>query len=115
MIDWLEILIEQAVVQQNTNKALFGGSSPVFIYGTGTFAQDVFRALTEKGIYISAFLDHRQTMPENLHGIPVMHPESARDAIVLMGIHNREADILSIIHRLEGCGVKRIISSVEIL
>jgi FkbM family methyltransferase len=58
-------------------------------------------------------LDHRISAARFLHGIPVMLPESARDAVVVIGIHNREADVASITQKLVGYSVKRVISPVE--
>jgi len=100
--------------RKDAREPWFDGSSPIYIYGTGTFAEDVYRACAEKGLYVSAFLDHRSSAAKFLHGVPVMLPESAHDAVVIIGIHNREADVVSIIQRLEGYSVTRIISPMEI-
>lgn len=114
MKEWLEPLFEKAAVQKGSKKNWFDGSVPIFIYGTGVFAQDVYRAMLQNGRVVSAFLDHRQPVPRSLNGVPVMHPESARGTVVLLGIHNRDADVLSIIRKLERIGVKHIVSPVEI-
>lgn len=114
MTNWLEPLMEKAARQKDVRAPWLDGFSPIFIYGTGTFAQDVYRACTEKGLFVSAFLDHRSSALRFLHGVPVMSPESAREAVVIIGIHNREADVTSIMQKLEGYYVKRIISAVEI-
>lgn len=114
MSEWLEPLFKKMTEQKDVNRYLLDGSKPVFVYGTGSFARDVFKVLVQGGVYVSAFLDHREPAPESLDGVPVLHPEAAKNAIVVIGIHNRAADILTIIRRLSEYGVSRVISSVEI-
>lgn len=72
------------------------------------------RRLMESEIYVSAFLDHRRSAPAFFNGVPVLHPSSALDGVVVLGIHNRDANILEIIQKLNEFGTKHIISPVEL-
>ncbi|MCZ2127151.1 MAG: FkbM family methyltransferase [Anaerolineales bacterium] len=90
------------------------GEYPIYIYGAGTFARDAYRALIQKGAHVSAFLDHRQEAQKQVDGLPVLSPQSAKDAVVVIGIHNRDADVLDIVRNLKAIGAKKIISAVEI-
>ncbi len=88
--------------------------SRIFIYGTGGMAQAVYRVVTEKGLVVSGFLDHRVPVNPFLNGQPILKPENASDAIVVIGIHNRDADIPAIIERLKISGTARIINPIEL-
>lgn len=88
--------------------------SRIFIYGTGGMAQSVYRVLTEKGLVVSGFLDHRASVNPFLNGLPILTPENASGAIVVIGIHNRDADVPVIIEGLKISGAERIINPVEL-
>ncbi len=88
--------------------------SKIFIYGTGEMAQSVYRVLIENGLVISGFLDHRILVNPFLNGLPVLNSEGASDAIVVIGIHNRDAEIPPILERLRSIGVRQIITPVEL-
>jgi len=114
MNEWLESLFERAYGQRSVNKKWLNGSLPIFVYGTGTFAYKAYLRLMELGVYVSAFLDHRGSVPAFFNGVPVLHPSSALGGVVVLGIHNRDANILEIIHNLSGFGAKHVISPVEL-
>lgn len=88
--------------------------SRIFIYGTGGMAQSVYRVLTESGLVISGFLDHRIPVNPFLNGLPILNPENAFGAIVIIGIHNRDAEITLIVERLKSFGAARIITPIEL-
>lgn len=91
-----------------------GGAGNIFIYGTGRTAQDIYRILSDQGILIAGFLDHRPSAATHLLGLPILSPDRGRDAIVILGIHNREAEIPPIVKRLEEYGAQRIVSPIEL-
>lgn len=83
MNNWLEPLIEKNTKRKDVQEPWFDGSSSICIYGTGTFAQDVYRACGEKGLCVLAFLDRRSAAARFLHGAPVMFSESVRGVVVM--------------------------------
>lgn len=86
----------------------------VLIYGTGTMAQDVFGVLSQNGVSIKGFIDHRVSLPPFLCERPIYGLESAVDAVVIVAIHNREVNIADIINRIMEYRPLRIISLVEL-
>ncbi len=94
------------------------GNKKVFIYGTGTFARDVLDVLTRHHLTVSGFLNHypRQITIQELQiqqpdTIPMdIRPNSA----VVIGIHNRDANIAAIISRLNSLGFKQIITPIDL-
>ena len=94
MDNFLEKMIESASEQMDANMGLFDGYSPVFIYGAGTFAQDVHRVLVDNGLPVAGFIDHMERENPFLNGMPVYLPEQAamikdsEKAVVVLGLHN---------------------------
>ncbi|MCL4529160.1 MAG: FkbM family methyltransferase [Chloroflexi bacterium] len=87
----------------------------IYIYGTGTFARDVLNILIQRGLSVKGFLDH---IPHQLD-LPVMPPDTIPqeirlDSAVVLGIHNRDANIAGIISRLKSLDFSRIITPVEL-
>jgi len=89
-------------------------SAKIFIYGTGSMAESIYRVLTENGFVISGFIDHRVPEHPFLKGLPILDLEKATDAMVIMGIHNRDAEIPPILEHLRSSGAARIITPVEL-
>lgn len=114
MTNWLDELFLKAYAEEDTAMDWLIGDHPVFVYGTGTFASDLHRALSQKGIHVSAFLDHSDTRPEFCNGLSVVMPQTAQNSVVILGIHNRAADISRIVRNLKEIGVKKIISPIEV-
>ena len=121
MLDWFEEVIELAAKQKDTRKPWLDGYSPVFIYGTGTFAQDVHRVLLENGLPVYGFLDHMGRETPLLLGMPVYTPEKAAQSniapertIVVLGILNYQADIPRITERLTNAGFCKILTAVDL-
>lgn len=93
----------------------------IYIYGTGSFAQDIKKELGEHGVNILGFIDHRAGKMKKIEGVhvkspddPGIDPEQRRNAIVILGIHNREVYIPTILQRLKQLGYERVISSVDL-
>jgi FkbM family methyltransferase len=91
---------------------------PILIYGTGTFARDVFAGLSRHDMIIGGFLDHASRQSEVL-GLPVHAPdalpsETRASAAVVIGIHNRDANIAAIIERLKALDYSRIITPIDL-
>lgn len=77
-------------------------------------AQSIYRVSTENGLVISGFLDHNLPMNPSLNGLPILGPENGSDAIVVIGIHNRDAEIPPIMEKLKLSGALRVITPIEL-
>ena len=90
----------------------------LFIYGTGTFSRDVLDAITQHGLKVSGFLDHNPRQPV-VRGSAVtkpnaLSPEMRDSSSVIIGIHNRDANIAAIISRLNSLGYTHIITPIDL-
>lgn len=86
----------------------------VLIYGTGTMAQTVYKTLTQNGVFIKGFVDHRTFIQPFLCDCPIYGLESVQKAVVIIAIHNREVDIAGLINRINAYHPLRIISLIEL-
>jgi len=116
---WLQSLFDQTIAQKIENVPWINHYTPVLIYGTGTFAQDIYHTLVDHGLPVLGFLDHIEREKNSLNGIPIYKPDAARTinrnkTVVVLGIHNYQADIPQIIQRLNNTGFQKIVSSVEL-
>jgi len=90
---------------------------PLIIYGAGGFGRDVAKALLGQGYTVLGFLDRRGS--NEVEGIPCRTLEAdlsdwlARDATVLVGLHNYQVDPLPIRKELLGLGFRRVLLTVE--
>jgi FkbM family methyltransferase len=90
-----------------------------YIYGTGTFGQDVYLALTERGVPVQGFLDHIKRGEQFYHGVPVFNPnepinaQTPTEKSVVLAIHNPFADLVEIHKKLKALGYQRIITPIE--
>jgi FkbM family methyltransferase len=116
----LKKLCEDASERIRENRQLFDQLPPVFVYGTGLFAQDIQELLLDKGFSIIGFIDHRQTEKSHLNGLPVYRPEQAaalkhsERTVVVLGIHNYQANIPTINANLKAAGFGRIVTSLDL-
>jgi FkbM family methyltransferase len=92
----------------------------VYIYGTGSFGQDVLQALIEHGVSVQGFLDHIKRDDSLYQGFPVFLPEepitshnNSAKAVVL-AIHNPFGNLVEIHNKLVTLGYKRIITPIEL-
>ena len=120
MTNWLESLIEEAAKQKDVRAPWLDGFTPIYIYGTGTFAQDVHRVLIDNGLPVYGFIDHMTREDPFLYGMPIYSPEEAAEIesvpgkeVVVLGIHNYQADIPKIVERLANVGFEKILNSVD--
>lgn len=93
--------------------------APLYIYGTGTVAQDVWRVLTAKGIPVTAYLDHRPRENPLIAGTPVLVPDfppitERGQAAIILAIHNREVNMRALIARLKGLGYARFVTVIDL-
>jgi FkbM family methyltransferase len=119
MAEWLKKLFRH--VENISSSFPFPGSehTTIFIYGTGTMAHDIYRVLRDNGWSIAGFIDHMELEKPFLQGIPVYKPQNAPQTkldnnVVILGIHNYQADLPKIIKRLNDSGFKKIVSTVEL-
>jgi FkbM family methyltransferase len=90
----------------------------IFIYGTGTFARDVLDTLTRHNLDVSGFLDHTPRQPV-VRELAVTTPEAIAlemraSAAVILGIHNRDARVATIVSRLEALGYAHLVTPVDL-
>jgi len=120
MKDWLALLFERASEQMDANRDLFDSFAPVFIYGTGTFAQDIHRVLLNNGLPVHGFIDHIERATPSLYGMMIYTPERAAEiknadkAIIVLGLHNYQANVAKITTRLKEAGFTKILTSVDL-
>lgn len=93
----------------------------IYIYGTGSFARDVKNVLQQNNIHILGFIDHKKTEQGNIDGLPVYWPDKThissdqrKNSLVILGIHNRDANIPMIIQTLKQLEYGRIISPIDL-
>lgn len=119
MVEWLKKLFKHLENQTLPQPFWQNEHTTIFVYGTGTMAQDIYRVLTDSGWPVTGFIDHLERDNPFIHNIPVYNPQDApqtksNNNIVILGIHNYQADLPRIIKHLNGCGFKRIVSTVEL-
>lgn len=121
MTAWLEQLLATTQSTPLAKAPWLDGFSPIFIYGAGTMAQDTQRVLTDHGLPVYGFIDHMERSVPFLNGLPIFKPETALAAskasgkpVVILGLHNYQANVPQIIQRLRNNGFERIISTVEL-
>jgi FkbM family methyltransferase len=95
-------------------------SDDVYLYGSGTFAADLYSILDQAGIHVASVIELEglrigQTFPCGGHVV-----ENASDALaarplpVLLAIHNPYADIRAIASRLEALGAPTVLSPLQL-
>ena len=96
-------------------------NSPFFVYGTGSVGRDIYRILTEQGFSIAGFMDHRLKETPSINGVQIFDPASKdisssdrKACKIVLAIHNREANIPSIIGNLKKLGYLSIISIIDL-
>lgn len=96
-------------------------NAPIFIYGTGSVAQEVHRVLTIKGLHLTGFMDHRLGEISDLNGAKIFQPnneqitsEERLKAKIVLAIHNREVHIPSLIEKLKTLGYSQFISMIDL-
>jgi FkbM family methyltransferase len=96
-------------------------SAGTYIYGSGKFAQAVRNTLEINNIKVDGFLDHRVSESNKLSDLSVYRPndpniglEQRGKSAVILGIHNRDADLPRIINALKQSGYNRFISPIEL-
>jgi FkbM family methyltransferase len=119
--DWLKQLLSEAGSKERINTDWLTGSCPIFIHGTGSMARDIQSVLVNHGLPVFGFIDHLDPATSPVDGVPVYKPETARaavaeprTAVVVLGIHNRLANLTAIIQLLKACGFERVIYPVEL-
>jgi FkbM family methyltransferase len=121
MTTWLKQLLNDSGNQKGVKADWLNGSCPIFIYGTGSMAYDIQHVLVGHGLQVFGFIDHLDQATSPVDGVPVYKPETARPvvadqkkAVVVVGIHNRLANLTAILQLLKACGFERVIYPVEL-
>jgi FkbM family methyltransferase len=86
------------------------------IYGAGGVGKKLLGVLNKQGLKVQAFLDQRSVAGMEIENIKVYHPDIFPDilqnAVVLIAVHNRDADVQTIIVTLIEKGFKQILTPV---
>jgi FkbM family methyltransferase len=93
-------------------------SSVLFIYGAGRFAEETLHVLVRNSLKPYAFLDHIDRQAE-LQGLKIFKPDEVQigirgKAVVILAIHNREADVAAIVKRLRSLNYAEIITPMDL-
>ena len=93
------------------------GTSNVVIYGAGNIGRQLCTFLADRGISVSYFLDRKAQPDSQWNGVPIFHPEDERipdagrgQTHVIIGIFNRDAEVLPIVRALEAKGYHKVTS-----
>lgn len=91
----------------------------IYIYGTGKAGKKVWRALTNRRLIISGYMDHRTGENYFIEGVPIFRPDSptitSRDqTAIVLAIHNREVDMPALIGWLQSLGYVNFISMIDL-
>lgn len=121
MTNWLNVLIENATKQRELKAPWVDNFSTIFIYGTGIFAQDIYHIMTQRGLYVNGFVDHMPRNIPHLLGVPIYTPEKVIEiipnpekTIIILGLHNYQANVLKIINHLAGLGFNKIVNPIAL-
>lgn len=115
-IDELKLLLASNTTTKVDWKS---GNKRFFIYGTGSVARDVFSVLTNAGIRVVGFIDHRVTNQQTPLPVPVYFPDSSdllnkENLFVILAIHNREVDISVLLQRLRSFGYREFLTMIDL-
>jgi len=103
----------------NLNKILSASNAAqLYVYGSGSFALNLVQILNKHGYQVQGFLDH-QTNSNVLMDMPTIEaeditPHNRLNVVIIIGIHNRDADINKIILKLNNLGFKNIVTPIDI-
>ena len=91
----------------------------IYIYGTGKAGQEVWQLLTNRGLKITGYMDHHTSENYFIDGVPIFQPDSPtissrNQTVIVLAIHNREADMPALISRLQSLGYVTFISMVDL-
>lgn len=88
------------------------------IYGTGSFAQQVFQVMTSHGFEVVGWIDNRR-IGERLLGLEVYAIDDSRIAnqpwSTVLGVHNREVSVQELIWRLKSAGFGKIFTPFDLV
>jgi len=104
----------------NYNLSLFSRCPQIFVYGTGTFAQEVQSELRAKGHLVTGFIEHRQINKTHLNGLPIYTPDQAAlvkhsyQSVVVLGLHSFQANTSVIIENLRSVGLNQTVTPVDL-
>lgn len=123
MLNEMQSLFEELERELTLAKksSLFSEQVPVFIYGAGSAARDVYAALTARGVLVQGFLDRAARPGATVLGLPVHLPddpnltaEFRRQMHIVVGIFNTNVEIPSVLTRLRELGYAKVTTFIEL-
>lgn len=107
--------------ERKASTALLNPAHPLLIYGAGKAGKDVFRQLSKRGLFISAFLDRQGKAGLAWESVPIRQPDDAaltldqrKSSTVVLGVFNRDAEIPAIIRGLRGLGYTHVVTFFDL-
>jgi FkbM family methyltransferase len=89
----------------------------VLLYGAGTIGRDSLAVLLRAGVLVEAFMDAKQLPFSEIHGVPILSPDSSnfsvekrREMTVVVTIFNAYVHMPSIHAQLEALGWKKVVT-----
>jgi len=93
---------------------------PLYIYGAGHIGKEICTLLKDRNLSVTAFLDRKAQPESTWEGIDILPPntdklslEQRKDAQVILGVFNRDADVGAITSLLYFLGYGRVVSFLE--
>ena len=117
----LESLFEQLDRSLRTTvPPVISKDRPIYIYGAGNIGKEICRLLKRHGLSVAALLDRNAKPESSWEGNAILSPdteevslEQRKNAQVIIGIFNRDADVSAISRLLHSLGYGRVISFLE--
>jgi FkbM family methyltransferase len=94
----------------------FASPAPVYVYGAGNVGKAVARLLQKRGAKLAGFLDRNAKPGAVWQGLPILLPDQPPDrkqARVVIGIFNRDVEILPIVRMLTDLRFAQITTFVD--
>ncbi len=121
IVPQFETVFQELARSLGTERApLLKKDRPIYIYGAGGIGKDVAKILRAHGRSPVAFLDRNARPDSTCENLPVLQADSGtitpgqrKDAQVIIGVFNRDADSPAIAAHVTSLGYGRVISFLE--
>lgn len=102
-------------ISGNSNQAI---ERPLLIYGAGNTGRDILPKLLAHGLQVLGFIDKRFETKTAFEGLPVFgltqaHEKFGENTPVLIAIHNRDVNMVALIHEIKKLGFKHVLTMFD--
>jgi FkbM family methyltransferase len=112
-----EKIFSSMIANQQSEKSKMKIGNRIAIYGAGNTGKDIFHILCHHNMKVECFIDVKAQETTQWSGVPVLTPknrklvEFAREKVdVIIGVFNRDVEILPILNMLREIGFENIIN-----